>query len=148
MQSLEATFTRLLPIKLTKVWVLEDTIFDFKGLKFYSSHTHIANLGFLQFARRIIYCIPKSWRKIPKAIWVTDEWSANYFHWMAECMPRIWEGLELSPDSPILIAWPESRISEINGKSCSFINNSHFKNLHVPEFPGKSDCKNQGKIRH
>jgi capsular polysaccharide biosynthesis protein len=101
--SLEVTFQRLNPITLRNVWILEDTVFDPANLSFHSSRTHNAKLGPVQFAKRMVYCLPKTWRKIPKVIWVTDEWSANYFHWMTDCLPRIWEGIELAPDAPVLL---------------------------------------------
>lgn len=100
---MEVTFQRLNPVSLKNVWILEDTVFDPANLSFHSSRTHNAKLGPIQFAKRMVYCLPKTWRKIPKAIWVTDEWSANYFHWMTDCLPRIWEGIEMAPDSPILL---------------------------------------------
>ena len=102
-ESMEVTFQRLNPVSLKNVWILEDTVFDPAKLAFNSSRTHITKLGPVQFAKRIVYCLPKTWRKIPKAIWVTDEWSANYFHWMTDCLPRIWEGIEMVPNSPILL---------------------------------------------
>ena len=102
-ESMEVTFQRLNPVSLKNVWILEDTVFDPTKLAFNSSRTHITKLGPVQFAKRIAYCLPKTWRKIPKAIWVTDEWSANYFHWMTDCLPRIWEGIEMAPNSPILL---------------------------------------------
>jgi len=101
--SLEVTFQRLSPIQVNNCWILEDTVFDPKTVKFLASRTHNANLGPVQFAKRIVLSLPKKWRKITKAIWITDEWSANYFHWMTDCLPRIWEGKELAPDSPILL---------------------------------------------
>lgn len=101
--SMEVTFQRLNPVSLKNVWILEDTVFDPAKFAFNSSRTHITKLGPVQFAKRIVYCLPKTWRKIPKAIWVTDEWSANYFHWMTDCLPRIWEGIEMVPNSPILL---------------------------------------------
>lgn len=100
---MEVTFQRLNPVSLKNVWILEDTVFDPANLSFHSSRTHNAKLGPIQFAKRMVYCLPKTWRKISKAIWVTDEWSANYFHWMTDCLPRIWEGIEMAPNSPILL---------------------------------------------
>lgn len=104
--ALSVTFERLFPVHLKNIWILQDTVFSPGELKFYSSHSHIADLGALQFAKRAIFCSTKAWRKIPKGTWITDEWSANYFHWMTDCMPRIWEGLERDPSSPIIL--PES----------------------------------------
>jgi capsular polysaccharide biosynthesis protein len=103
--ALEVSFERLHPMQLKNVWILQDTVFAPGEFKFYSSHTHVENLGPLQFAKRAINCAPKSWRKIPKGIWVLDEWSANYFHWMTDCLPRIWEGLERDPKAPVLLPY-------------------------------------------
>ena len=99
-------FERLFPVHLKHVWILQDTVFSPGEFKFYASHTHIADLGGLQFAKRAALCFTKSWRKLPKGIWVIDEWSANYFHWMTDCLPRIWEGREREPEAPIIV--PES----------------------------------------
>jgi len=103
--ALEVSFERLHPMQLKNVWILQDTVFAPGEFKFYASHTHVENLGPLQFAKRAINCAPKSWRKIPKGIWVLDEWSANYFHWMTDCLPRIWEGLERDPKAPVLLPY-------------------------------------------
>lgn len=104
--SLTATFERLFPVHLKNAWVLQDTVFSPGELKFYSSHTHNSLLGFPQFAKRTILCATKAWKTIPKGMWVIDEWSANYFHWMTDCLPRIWEGLERDPACPVIL--PES----------------------------------------
>lgn len=101
--ALSVTFERLFPVHLKHVWILQDTVFSPGELKFYSSHSNIAVLGPLQFAKRVVLCSTKAWRKIPKGTWITDEWSANYFHWMTDCMPRIWEGIERDPTSPIIL---------------------------------------------
>lgn len=103
--ALDVSFERLHPVHLKNVWVLQDTVFAPGEFKFYASHTHVETLGPLQLAKRAINCAPKSWRKIPKGIWVLDEWSANYFHWMTDCLPRIWEGLEREPNAPILLPY-------------------------------------------
>jgi capsular polysaccharide biosynthesis protein len=104
--SLMVAFERLFPVHLKNVLILQDAVFSPGEFKFYTSHTHIENLGPLQFAKRAALCSTKAWRKIPKGTWIIDEWSANYFHWMTDCLPRIWEGLERDPQSPIIL--PES----------------------------------------
>ena len=104
--SLNSSFERLFPVILKHVWILQDTVFSPGELRFYSSHTHNSTLGLLQFAKRAAFCATKSWRAIPKGMWILDEWSANYFHWMTDCLPRIWEGLERYPACPVIL--PES----------------------------------------
>ena len=103
--ALEVSFERIFPVHLKNVWILQDTVFAPGELKFYASHTHNSKLGPLQFVKRALNCATKSWRKIPKGIWVVDEWSANYFHWMTDCLPRIWEGFQRDPHAPILLPY-------------------------------------------
>lgn len=103
---MEVAFERIFPVHLKNIWILQDSVFSPGEFKFYASHTHIAGLGPLQFAKRAALCCTKGWRKVPKGIWVIDEWSANYFHWMTDCLPRIWEGRERDPEAPIIL--PES----------------------------------------
>ena len=111
--SLSVTFIRQHPVTVKNAWILQDTVFSPGELKFHSSLTHNAKLGPLQFAKRGVYCATKSWKKIPKAMWVIDEWSPNYFHWLTDCLPRIWEGLDRDPNCPVVL--PESY------KSLSFV---------------------------
>ncbi len=133
--SLEVSFARKFPIHLKNVWVLQDTVFAPGELKFYSQFTHVAGLGKLQFAKRAVNCVAKSWRKIPLGLWVIDEWSANYFHWMADCLPRIWEGWDRAPKAPILLPYSYQSLSYV-GQSLALMGADviYFKsnqNLHV-----------------
>lgn len=133
--SLEETFTRLHPVFLKNAWIIQDTVFSPEDFKFYSSRTHIEALGPLQFAKRAVYSVPKSWRRIPKGMWIVDEWSHNYFHWITDCLPRIWEGLEKEPDFPVIL--PTSMLSlsyvvdSLNHLGVKFISFSPRENLRV-----------------
>lgn len=40
---------------------------------------------------------------IPEAIWITDSWSRNYFHWILECLPRLLSIQAHSIRKPLLI---------------------------------------------
>ncbi len=132
--ALSVTFERLFPVHLKHVWIIQDTVFSPGELKFYSSHSHIAELGPLQFAKRAALCCTKAWRKIPKGTWVIDEWSANYFHWMTDCLPRIWEGIERDPSSPIIL--PEAF------RSLSYVTQSlDLLNIKVEFFKSRENLK-------
>ncbi|MDI1323154.1 MAG: glycosyltransferase family 61 protein [Algoriphagus sp.] len=41
--------------------------------------------------------------KIEEAIWISDLWSKNYFHWILECLPRILASRKLGINSPLLL---------------------------------------------
>ncbi|MFL0682140.1 MAG: glycosyltransferase family 61 protein [Algoriphagus aquaeductus] len=102
-QSLQTTFRRLHPITIKNAWILQDTVFSPGEFRFYSEFTHQKKLPLLPIAKRIGLCAVKSWKKIPKGIWILDEWSPNYFHWMADCLPRLWEGLDRAPEFPVIL---------------------------------------------
>ncbi|MFC3879375.1 glycosyltransferase family 61 protein [Algoriphagus namhaensis] len=101
--SLEATFY-VLPLQiLENAAIFQDTVFSTKDFKFFTEYTHTSGLSTLPIAKRIAHCSIKKWRKVDSAIWIKDEWSANYFHWMTDCLPRIWEGLKQGQTNRILL---------------------------------------------
>ncbi|MDN3205362.1 glycosyltransferase family 61 protein [Algoriphagus sediminis] len=101
--ALNATFSILPILELENVAILQDTVFDPKKFKFYSEHTHTKGLGFLPIGKRILHCSIRKWRTVDHAMWVKDEWSANYFHWLTDCLPRIWEGMRKSEAKKVLL---------------------------------------------
>ena len=40
---------------------------------------------------------------IQKAIWITDSWAGNYFHWVLECLPRLFALQAYGIKAPLLI---------------------------------------------
>ncbi len=101
--ALEATFYVLPVLKLENVAILQDTVFDPNNLKFYTSHTHTSGLGILPIAKRVVHCSVRKWRTVEHAMWVKDEWSGNYFHWLTDCLPRIWEGMKNGETKYVLL---------------------------------------------
>ncbi|MFC3416102.1 glycosyltransferase family 61 protein [Algoriphagus hitonicola] len=55
----------------------------------------------------------KSWKRVPHGIWVIDEWSANYFHWITDCLPRVWEGIRWTPGAPVILPDSYRQISYV-----------------------------------
>ncbi|NVK49547.1 MAG: glycosyltransferase family 61 protein [Cyclobacteriaceae bacterium] len=91
---LQSSFTMKSCWVLEDVFILQDTVFSWKELRFFDSHTHVYGLGPLPLGKRVLNCSIRKWRTLEEGMWVKDEWSANYFHWMTDCLPRIWQGLE------------------------------------------------------
>lgn len=102
-ESLNTSFYVLSPLILNQVSIIQDTVFSPKDRKVYSNHTHTQGLSFLPIAKRFTYSALKKWRKIPHGIWVKDEWSNNFFHWMTDCLPRIWQGLEFGISNTVIL---------------------------------------------
>lgn len=109
--ALQAQFERNSPVMIKNALILQDTVLAPGEFKFYSDFTHRSNLGLPQFSKRIGNCVLKAWRKIPKGIWIIDEWSPNYFHWLTDCLPRLWEGLKWDATAPIVLPDSYSKLA-------------------------------------
>ncbi|KAA2244710.1 glycosyltransferase family 61 protein [Chitinophaga agrisoli] len=68
--------------------ILKDTIFSPGTLKFYITASHILPFTRQQALKRLSYYLRPFWRTA-QAIWITDEWSAEYFHWMTDALTRL-----------------------------------------------------------
>jgi len=90
-------------LHLEKSFILQDTVFSPSHMSFYTSHTHVNSLGVLPVGKRVASCMLKKWRKIPHAIWIKDEWSANYFHWITDCLPRLWIGINTGISDRVIL---------------------------------------------
>lgn len=101
--ALKATFYVLPPLVLRQAAIFQDTVFSPQHRKVYSQYTHVHGLPTAPIAKRVAYSALKSWRKIPHGMWIKDEWSANFFHWMTDCVPRIWQGLEFGLSDRVIL---------------------------------------------
>lgn len=48
--------------------------------------------------------------RLPRACWITDNWSAAYFHWLTECLPRLEACLDSSFDHVVVVPHSLSRL--------------------------------------
>ncbi|TXE08930.1 glycosyltransferase family 61 protein [Algoriphagus aquimarinus] len=99
----EVNFKTYPILRLDNIALLQDTVFSPSHMRFYSSHTHIHPLGILPLGKRVVHCALKKWKKIPHGIWIKDEWSANYFHWITDCLPRLWVGLDTGISDRVIL---------------------------------------------
>lgn len=75
--------------KIKDADILIDDIFSFNNLKFFSDDTHVNGLSNLGKLKRLLMFINSSADKINKGIWITDNWSTGYFHWLTDAIPRL-----------------------------------------------------------
>ena len=75
-------------LHLKNINVLKDTLFSFRDFKFHSAYTHILKIKKTYLAKRLLSLFRPS-KKIDKAIWITDEWSREYFHWLTDSLSRL-----------------------------------------------------------
>lgn len=101
--SYECRFTTQPILHLEKSFILQDTVFSPSHMSFYTSYTHVDSLGILPLSQRVAQCALKKWRKIPHGIWIKDEKSAHFFHWMTDCLPRLWVGLNTGISDRVIL---------------------------------------------
>ncbi len=88
----EQAFTLTLPPAgvhvLEKAVILKDTIFSPGTFKFHITASHILPFTRQQALKRLSYYL-RPFQRTAEAIWITDEWSAEYFHWMTDALTRL-----------------------------------------------------------
>jgi capsular polysaccharide biosynthesis protein len=75
-------------LKLRNVYLLADTIFKLKNLKFFLSYTHWSGVTLKTLIKRLLLLF-RSHNKMISGVWITDEWSEGYFHWLTDALPRL-----------------------------------------------------------
>lgn len=74
--------------RLTGARILKYAVFSLRRRKFYTSFTHI--LPFSRIARlKLLFRLLTPAQTLDKGIWITDEWSAEYYHWLNDALPRL-----------------------------------------------------------
>lgn len=75
--------------RINKVDVLNDTVFDPSSFKFFAAETHIN--GVFTLKQKIIYlfCYSHPRRKLEKGVWITQNWTWMYFHWLTDALTRL-----------------------------------------------------------
>ncbi|WP_113923006.1 glycosyltransferase family 61 protein [Cognataquiflexum aquatile] len=74
---------------IEKPLVIRDSIFYPKNFKFFDRYTHYNGISFLGKLMRVFFWVTKKKVSLGKSVWIHDNFSGNYFHWFAECLPRL-----------------------------------------------------------
>lgn len=97
----EGAFTLEIPQRKTLLLrhaaVIKHAVFNPSEFRFANDYTHIRPFSrFSQFKKLYLYALPG--KRVEKAIWITDEWSAEYYHWLSDALTRLLavEGLKSS----------------------------------------------------
>lgn len=74
--------------QFSQVFILEDSILDWKSLSILDFLTHPQPLSQAAKLKRFVNLVFPT-KKLEKALWITDLWGHNYFHWMTETLTRL-----------------------------------------------------------
>jgi capsular polysaccharide biosynthesis protein len=99
----EHEFTLEIPeitrFNLANIHILRNVIFSVRTLRFYSTLTHIFQTPKKYFFKRLRLFLKRA-KSLDKGIWITDEISAEYFHWFTDALARL-NALESTEDKEI-----------------------------------------------
>ncbi len=76
-------------LTLKNVDVFDAYIFQKSKLKFYFAYTHNQMPSRKEAYKKALFSALKPVKKVEKAIWIVDNWSSVYFHWLTDALPRL-----------------------------------------------------------
>jgi len=74
--------------KVKNVSILYDSILKKSEFRFFSKYTHVDGLSKLKKLLRLRVLL-RTKIKIDKGVWIIDNWSYEYFHWLTDALPRL-----------------------------------------------------------
>jgi len=92
--------------------ILKDTIFTPGNFQFYKSFSHVFPLKSKKLAKKLLLFLLPS-RKIEAGIWITDERSPEYFHWLTDALPRLLAVEEYTGKKPVILPASYQNISYV-----------------------------------
>lgn len=88
-------------LQLSNVSIIKNIIFSLSELKFYTSLSYYSVSKMKLIKRLLLFFLPAD--KIDSAIWITDEWSIDYFHWLTDALPRLIVAEELIAKDTVIL---------------------------------------------
>jgi capsular polysaccharide biosynthesis protein len=88
--------------KLMEAYILEDVIFSLKKVKFFPEYSLLYSPGKKSLLKKLLF-LSKKGEILDKGIWVTDNWSLGYFHWLTDTMPRLFASLSYMQNHRIIL---------------------------------------------
>lgn len=75
--------------ELSDISVLNDTLFNLRSFKFYSYLTNILVVTKKKLLKKLKHFF-RPVERLDKGLWITDEFSGEYFHWLTDALPRLY----------------------------------------------------------
>jgi len=68
--------------------ILRDTLFDKSSFKYLTDYTHLTKFSIRNKLKRL-RLFWGSYDKVDRGIWIIDNWSLAYFHWLTDALTRL-----------------------------------------------------------
>jgi hypothetical protein len=74
---------------LKKAFVVNKTIFSPDKFTIFERYSHVNGIKLLgKFKTIFKFLFTSKKRNLERAVWIHDNFSNNYYHWLTECLPR------------------------------------------------------------
>ena len=90
-------------LKLKNVDILQNTIFDLSSFHFFASFTHIQGSFTLKEKLDKLKLFFKPKLSLSDGVWITQNWTWMYFHWMTDALTRLIATEPQRPKSTVLL---------------------------------------------
>lgn len=118
-------------VRLFGAYILDDTVFSLKKMKYHSHYTHSNGIG-RKKALRLLVNIFKKKNKIESGIWITDNFSYAYYHWVVECLTRLYDLDDKEKKQPILLPLRYKNLSYVHQSIYLLGFSVHYYNTKQP----------------
>ncbi|WP_343702947.1 glycosyltransferase family 61 protein [Chitinophaga sp.] len=88
--------------RLRNARVLKGSIFDPHQRRFHIAFSHIQPVPARRLFKKLLM-LPLPGQQIAQAVWITDEWSREYFHWFSDALPRLMAAEQAGFPGPVLL---------------------------------------------
>ena len=89
---------------INKVYLLYKVLFKIKGFEFYDEYCFVHKTKKFKLFSYLFFLFNKK-KEIPKGVWITDNWSKEYFHWFTDALPRYKAAEELIREHKVIIPY-------------------------------------------
>ncbi len=93
--------------------ILKDHIFLTSGFTFLDSFSHILPFSKISQWKKLAWFF-KPFHVLERGIWITDEWSAEYFHWLTDSLTRLTSVEEKAGIPPVILPARYQQISYVH----------------------------------
>ena len=66
------------------------------------------------------HLLRKQFRFEPDALWIVDNWSAGYFHWLADALPRLYAARDIAENLVLLLPHQYEKLEFVHGSLKAF----------------------------
>jgi len=90
-------------IQLKNSIIVKDTIFIHENLRFYDRYTHYNGISKPGKIKHFFFFLRNRSIDFTNAVWIFDNYSANFYHWFTECLPRLFFAEKYLKDHVVIL---------------------------------------------